>query len=93
MAAARKREGRSKAAKRRKTSIYLENAQREHLRTLAKRTGRPQAQLIREAIETYEPGPSANRNFALAAGFKRIDSDPRPTSEIPDDELLAGFGE
>jgi predicted DNA-binding protein len=90
---AKKPERRGKAATRRKTSIYLENAQREHLRTLAKRTGRPQAQLIREAIETYEPSPSANRNFALAVGFERIDSDPRPTSEIPDDDLLAGFGE
>jgi hypothetical protein len=30
--------------------------------------------------------------FALAAGFQRIDDDPRPISEIPEDELLGGSG-
>jgi predicted DNA-binding protein len=76
----------------RKTSVYLEPSQRKHLQALAKRTGRPQSQLIREAIEKYEPGPPADRTFALAAGFERIDSDPRRISEIPDVELLDGFG-
>jgi GNAT superfamily N-acetyltransferase len=34
------------------------------------------------------PRPVGNRKFALAAGFDRIDDDPRHISEIPDDELL-----
>jgi predicted DNA-binding protein len=76
-----------------KTSIYLDKAQLDHLRALAKRTGRARSQLIREAIDNYEPAMSSDRSFALAAGFTRIDSDTRPTSAIPDDELLAGFGE
>ena len=83
----------AKKSAQKKTSIYLEKAQQEHLRALAKRTGRAQSQLIREAIDIYEPAPSGDRSFALAAGFQRIDSDTRPISEIPEDELLGGFGE
>jgi predicted DNA-binding protein len=76
-----------------KTSVYLERIQHEHLWVLAKRTGRTKSQLIREAIDIYEPAWSGDRSFALAAGFQRIDSDARPISEIPDRELLDGFGE
>jgi predicted DNA-binding protein len=93
MAASRKSVRGGKGGAKGKTSVYLDRSQRDHLRKLAKRTGRAQAQLIREAIESFEPAPPINRNFALAAGFRRIDGDPRPTSAIPDDELLAGFGE
>jgi hypothetical protein len=28
------------------------------------------------------------RDFAIAVGFRRVDEDPRPISEIPDEELL-----
>jgi hypothetical protein len=77
----------------RKTSVYLDPKTVRHLVDLAKRLGRPQAQIIREAIESYEPSPGGDRNFALAGGFRRIDSDPRPISELPDEELLHGFGE
>lgn len=35
---------------------------------------------------------SGDRNFVLAAGFPRIDRDPRPISGIPEEELLEGFG-
>jgi len=55
--------------------------------------GRSQAEIIRTAILTYVPGAATDREFALAAGFARIDSDPRPISEIPENELLHGFGE
>ena len=34
-----------------KTTIYLDSAQQHGLRALARRTGRPQAGLIREAID------------------------------------------
>jgi len=35
---------------------------------------------------------SRDRSFALATGFRRIDGDTRPISEIPEQELLKGFG-
>jgi predicted DNA-binding protein len=83
----------AKKSAQKKTSVYLERAQDEHLRALAKRTGRAKSQLIREAIDIYEPAASGDRSFALASGFQRIDSDARAISEIPEDELLDGFGE
>jgi hypothetical protein len=48
---------------------------------------------IREAITAYVPTVTGDGDFALAAGFPRRDDDPRPISEIPEDELLAAFGE
>jgi hypothetical protein len=47
----------------RKTSVYLDDRQAEHLAVLA-----------------HE------------AGFQRIDKDARPIAEIPEHELLEGFG-
>ena len=44
------------------------------------------------AIAAYEPVPARDRRFALAAGFRRIDDDPRAISQIPESELLDGFG-
>jgi predicted transcriptional regulator len=76
----------------RKTSVYLEDAQAARLRRLAQEEGRSQAEILRAAVDAYEPQPSRDRSFALAAGFPRIDRDPRPISEIPEDELLDGFG-
>jgi hypothetical protein len=37
--------------------------------------------------------PYVDRNFALAGNFERIDTDSRPISGIPEDELMRGFGE
>lgn len=56
------------------------------------RKSNPQAEIRREAIDAYEPDPPPDDDFALAAGFPRIDGDPRPISQVPDDELLDGFG-
>lgn len=78
---------------RRKTSVYLDAGQRRRLDLLAKRTGKARAELIRAAIDSYDPSPRTDRNFALACGFQRIDSDPRPISQIPEQELIAAFGE
>jgi predicted DNA-binding protein len=75
-----------------KTSVYLDAEQARRLERLAREEGRPQAEILREAIATYRPRSSRDRSFALAAGFRRIDDDPRPISEIPEDELLEGFG-
>ncbi len=77
----------------RKTSVYLDDAQALRLARLARQEGRSQAEVLREAVATYQPKPSADRDFALAAGFERIDGDSRPISQIPEDELLEGFGE
>ena len=76
----------------RKTSVYLDEAQAARLRRLAEEEGRSQAEILRAAVDAYQPQPPRDRDFALAAGFRRLDDDPRPISEIPDDELLDGFG-
>ncbi len=76
----------------RKTSVYLDDKQAARLSRLARQEGRSQAEILREAITAYQPAPSRDRDFALAAGFPRIDNDPRPISQIPEHELLEGFG-
>lgn len=76
----------------RKTSVYLNDEQAERLARLARQEGRPQAEILRDAIAAYQPPPSQDRRFALAAGFQRVDGDPRPISQIPEHDLLDGFG-
>lgn len=76
----------------RKTSVYLNDEQARRLARLAREEGRSQAEVLREAVATYQPKPSSDRNFALAAGFSRIDNDPRPISQIQEEDLLEGFG-
>lgn len=77
----------------RKTSIYLEDEQADRLARLARAEGRPQAEIVREAISCYRPASKRDRNFALAGNFERLDADARPISEIPEGELMRGFGE
>ena len=77
----------------RKTSVYLDDEQADRLARLALAEGRPQAEIVREAISCYRPRPNRDRNFALAGNFERIDADSRSISEIPEDELMRGFGE
>jgi predicted DNA-binding protein len=76
----------------RKTSVYLDDKQAQRLARLAHEEGRSQAEVLREAIASYRPKPSVDRDFALAAGFRRIDGDTRPISQIPEEDLLEGFG-
>lgn len=76
----------------RKTSVYLDDEQAERLARLARQEGRSQAAILREAVATYEPPASHDRDFEIAVGFPRIDDDLRPISEIPDEDLLEGFG-
>lgn len=76
----------------RKTSVYLDDELAGRLARLAQQEGRSQAEVLRAAIAAYEPAPSRERDFALAAGFARVDDDPRAISEIPDRELFEGFG-
>lgn len=77
----------------RKTSVYLDDEQADRLARLARAEGRPQAEIVRDAISCYRPRPKWDRNFALAGNFQRIDADSRPISEIPENELMRGFGE
>jgi predicted DNA-binding protein len=77
----------------RKTSVYLDDEQAERLARLARAEGRPQAEIVRDAISCYRSAPKRDRNFALAGNFERIDGDSRSISEIPEDELMRGFGE
>jgi predicted transcriptional regulator len=76
----------------RKTSVYLDDERADRLARLAEQEGRSQAEVLREAIDAYEPTSSSDRNFALATGFPRIDADSRLISQIPKQELLEGFG-
>lgn len=76
----------------RKTSVYLDEAQAARLGRLANEEGRSQAAILRAAVDAYQPQASRDRDFALAAGFRRLDDDPRPISQIPEHELLEGFG-
>ncbi len=76
----------------RKTSVYLADEQAQRLARLARQEGRSQAEILRAAIVAYQPTASNDRSFALADGFARVDRDPRPISEIPEPELLRGFG-
>ncbi len=76
----------------RKTSVYLNERESKRLAELAESEGRSQAEILREAIVAYVPAGRSDRDFALAAGFERIDDDARPISEIPEAELVDGFG-
>jgi predicted DNA-binding protein len=76
----------------RKTSVYLSEHESRRLAELSRSEGRSQAEIIRAAIAAYVPRGRGDGDFALAAGFDRIDDDPRPISEIPEEELLRGFG-
>lgn len=76
----------------RKTSVYLDERQAERLKRLAHELGWSEAAVLRDAIERYVPLVARDRTLALAEGFARIDADDRPISQIPDEELLDGFG-
>jgi predicted transcriptional regulator len=76
----------------RKTSVYLDDEQAARLARLARQEGRSQAEILREAVASYEPPVTRDRHFEVAAGFARSDGDPRPISQITDEELLHGFG-
>lgn len=80
------------AASRQKTSVYLDPPQIRRLTDLAQFLDKSQAEVIRDAIASYNPIGKGDRNFALARGFDRIDDDPRPISEISETDLLDGFG-
>ena len=74
----------------RKTSVYLSDEDVARLAALAEREGVSHADVIRRAIRQYVPEQRGSRDFALS----RSGSGPGGSiADIPDDELLEGFGE
>jgi hypothetical protein len=74
----------------RKTSVYLDDDQAQRLARVAREEGRSQAEVLREAVATYQPKPSQNRNFALAGSGH---GDGSSIADAPEEDLLKGFGE
>jgi hypothetical protein len=74
----------------RKTSVYLDEDQARRLARLAREEGRSQAEVLREAVATYQPRPSRDRNFALAGSGH---GDGSSIVDVPQEDLLKGFGE
>jgi predicted DNA-binding protein len=72
-----------------KTSVYLSPEEIARLAALAEREGTSQAEVIRRAIRLYEPERKGDRNFALIA---IADGPGGSIADIPEDELLKGFG-
>ena len=70
-----------------KTTIYLPESLKRQLQRLAKRSGRSEAQLIRDAVEqAVKEQPAPRPRLPLFAS-----SDPTLAEHV--DEALAGFGE
>lgn len=72
-----------------KTSVYLDEADIERLRRLAVLERRSQAQIIREAIQNYEPRRDPDRDFAVEGAWE---GDGTSVASVPDEKLLEGFG-
>jgi hypothetical protein len=72
-----------------KTSVYLDEAELASVRRLAESTGTSQAEIIRAAVKAYEQQASPNREFSFLASFE---GDGRSMADIPEEELLEGFG-
>lgn len=74
----------------RKTSVYLAESQARRLARIARDEQRSQAEVLRDAIDRYEPRANTSRDFAVdgcvtGPGDSIADHDER--------ELLHGFGE
>jgi predicted transcriptional regulator len=73
----------------RKTSVYLDDSDVERLRRLAAEEGRSQAEIVRAALSAYEQARTAPRDFALEGAWV---GDGSSVADVPEEELLAGFG-
>ena len=72
-----------------KISLYLDDADLARLERLALREGRSRAEIVRAAIAAYEERCSPDRAFALAGAWE---GDGTSVADIPEEELLRGFG-
>lgn len=73
-----------------KTSVYLSDRERARLISLALHERVSQAEIIRRAIRAYSPDRSPDREFRLAGSF---DGPGTSVADIPEEDLLEGFGE
>jgi hypothetical protein len=84
-------EGRGERSAKMKTSVYLERRDVERLAWLSEVEGRPQAEIIREAIRAYEPKVE-ERTFLF---FGTGEGDGRSFADFSEEEieeLMRGFG-
>jgi predicted transcriptional regulator len=72
-----------------KTSVYLDDSDVERLSRLAAAEGRSQAEVMRSALAAYEKAQTAPRDFALNGAWA---GDGSSVADVPEEELLAGFG-
>jgi predicted transcriptional regulator len=73
-----------------KTSVYLTDDERDRLAYLARRTGKSQAEIIRDAIRSYERHVETERWPSIdGAGTGPGGS----IADIPEEEYLKGFGQ
>jgi hypothetical protein len=73
----------------RKTSVYLSEQDRARLARLAKVRGKSHAEIVREGLYALEREQRPDRNFAMAGV---VEGDGTNISEIPEEDLLQGFG-
>ena len=73
----------------RKTSVYLSDEDRARLARLAKARGKSHAEIVREGLQALER-EAPDRDFALAGMVSVPGTSAR---EIPEEELLKGFGD
>jgi predicted transcriptional regulator len=74
-----------------KTSVYLSDGERDRLRELAEYEGKSQAVVLREALAAYEVRPRLPRQFAVDGSGASTDR--RSAADIPEEELMRGFGD
>jgi predicted transcriptional regulator len=74
----------------RKTSVYLDEAQAEELKRLAEYEGRSQAGVLRDAILLYAERARRPRRFIMDG---IVDGPGGSIADVPEEELLRGFGE
>lgn len=74
----------------RKTSVYLSDDDTSRLQRIAEREGRSKADVIRAALSAYETRSAPDRRFKVFGAGR---GDGRSVADIPDEELLRGFGE
>lgn len=78
-----------------KTSLYLDEEHQHLLKLMAERERRSQADVIRDAISLYAH-QKPDRHFAVSRvgldGTQRVPWDGRSIADIPEEELMAGFG-
>ncbi|HEX9234735.1 MAG TPA: CopG family transcriptional regulator [Actinomycetota bacterium] len=73
-----------------KTSVYLSDEETDRLERIARKEGISQAQVIRNAIRGYVPRTEGPRDFAMARSGRGPGTS---VADLPEEELLAGFGE